>query len=48
MVTTVTQTCDTEKIIEYSRINNIIQHGNNMLVLWKAYIIKNRSLNQLR
>jgi len=30
---TVTPSCDTKKIIEGSRIDNIIQYSNNMLVL---------------
>jgi len=33
MVITITQTYDTEKVIEDSGTNNVIQHGNNMLAL---------------
>ena len=32
-ITTVTQSCDTEKVMEGSRTNNIMQHGNSILVL---------------
>jgi len=33
-ITTVTQICDTKKVVEGSGTNNIIQHSNNMLALW--------------
>ena len=33
MTVTVIQSCDTKKNIEGSRINNIIQHNNNILIL---------------
>jgi len=36
---TVTLSCDTKKIIESSKIDNIIQYGNNMLTLWKAHVL---------
>jgi len=38
-VMTITQSCDIEKIIEGSGTNNVIQHSNNMLVLWKVYVL---------
>jgi len=41
-VMTVTQSCDIEKIIEGSGTNNVIQYGNNMLVLWKTYVLEGR------
>ena len=34
----VTQSGGIEKVIEDSGINDIIQHGNNMLILWQAYV----------
>ena len=37
-----TQSCDTEKIIEGYRINNIIQYNNDMLVLQKVYRLQNK------
>jgi len=38
MVTvTVTRSCDTEKIVKDSGINNIIQHSKSMLTLWIIY-----------
>ena len=38
-ITTVIQAYNTKKIIEDSETNNIIQHNNNILVLWKAHIL---------
>jgi len=38
-VTTIIQACDIEKIIEGSRIDDVIQHGNNILALWKAHVL---------
>ena len=35
----ITQSCDIEKAIKSSKIDNIIQHNNNMLVLWQAYVL---------
>ena len=33
----VTRSCDAEKIIKGSGIDDIIQYGKNMLVLWITY-----------
>jgi len=35
----VTQSGDIEKIIENLEIDNVIQHGNNMLALWQAHVL---------
>jgi len=35
----VTQSGDTEKIIEGSGTDDIIQYNNNILALWQAYIL---------
>ena len=36
---TVIQSYNTEKIIEDSKIDDVIYYSNNILVLWKAHIL---------
>jgi len=35
----VTQSCDTEKDVEGSGTDDVIQYGNNILILWKAHVL---------
>ena len=39
VMVTVTQSGDTEKVIEGPGTDNIIQYSNNMLTLWQAHIL---------
>ena len=36
---TITQLYNIEKIIEDSKINNIIQYSNNILILWQVHVL---------
>ena len=36
------QSCDTENIVENPRTDDVIQHNNNMLVLWQAHVLHSR------
>jgi len=39
---TVIQSSNIKKIIEGSRINDIIYYGNSILVLWRVYVLYGR------
>jgi len=36
VIVTVIQSCNTEKVVKSLRTDDIIQYGNNMLILWQV------------